>query len=158
MRNIEYKEIDDETEEKIIAKWGNWVRDWGEIHRGEGCYSLAAICNSEPVGFISAYPLYYPAPLEKYCDAYIGYVGVDKEHRRQGIATKLIDMTEQWAKEYGYRQIRGWDEDEKIEALSMWYKRGYAMCPAIMRGVCPDEKARDKIFYGFYVAKVLNPN
>jgi len=155
MPNIIYNEIDNEIEEKIISKYGQWAKDWGVIHTGESCYSAAAICNGEPVGFISTYPLYYPAPLEKYCDAYIDDIEVDEKYRRQGIATKLLDMTEKWAKEYGYRQIRSWSQDDKNEALPMWYKLGYCICPAIMRGECPDEKARNNLFYGFYVAKIL---
>lgn len=150
-----YKQIDDEIEEKIIIKYGQWIKDWNIIHRSDGCYSLAAIDNNEPIGFISVYPLYYPAPLQEYCDAYIDDIEVDENYRRQGIATELINMTESWARDFGYRQIRAWSSDDKTEALSMWHKLEYGICPAIMRGECPDEKNKDNLFYGFYVSKVF---
>ena len=153
---IIYKEIDDEIEEKIIAKYGQEVKEWGLIHRDEGCYSLAALYNGEPIGLISTYPLHYPEPLQEYYDAYIDDVEVDEEYRRQGIATKLISLTEKWAKNYGYRQIRSWSADDRNEAIPMWYKLGYCICPAVMRGESIVKEFAGKPIYGFYVAKILD--
>jgi len=63
----------------------------------------------------------------------------------------MISRTEKWAKEYGYRQIRAWSSQDKIEAIPMWYALDYCMCPAkIWVEWCK------KVVDGFYVTKKLN--
>ena len=63
------------------------------------------------MGYISTYPLYYPVPLQESYDAYIDDIEVGAEYRRKGIAAELIKRTEEWAKNYGYRQIRSWKQN-----------------------------------------------
>jgi GNAT superfamily N-acetyltransferase len=152
---IDYVEIDNELEAKIIAKFGQWVKDFGCIHYGDGCYSLAAVCKSEPIGFISLYPENYPAPLQSYRDAFIDDIEVIAEYRRQGIASKLLMMAEEWSRRSGYSPIRSWSSDDTSEAIPMWYKHKYGVCPAIMRGESLIPDFAGKPIYGFYVAKVL---
>jgi len=156
MSNIIYKEINQEIEKKIIAKYGNWVKEYNCLHYGEGCYSVVALCDDEPIGFISTYPLHYPKPMQSYYDAYIDDIEVDEAYRRHGIATQLIKLTEVWAMEYGYHQIRSWSMDDKKEAIPMWYALNYCMCPAIMRGTSVIKEFVGKPVYGYYVAKMLN--
>lgn len=157
MSQIIYREIM-ENEIKLFAKkFGNYVIEYGCLHFGYGCYSLAAFHGEEPVGFISTYPETLIPPLEEQCDAYIDVIEVDKKYRGHGIARKMITMTEQWAKGYGYRQIRSWSSDDKEEAIPMWYALNYCVCPAIMYGedLCPNEDGSKPT--GYYVAKLLNP-
>lgn len=153
--NIVYKEIDAKIEEQIVAIWGDWVLEYGCLHYGEGCYSLAAMVDGVPVGFISTYPARLPKPLDMHYDAYIDDLEVDKNYRRMGIASTLLSKTEEWARAYGYRQIRSWSSDDKAEAIPMWYALGYGVCPAIMRGVSVKKEFVGKPIYGFYVSKVL---
>lgn len=153
--NIVYKEIDESIEKQIVNIWGDWVTEWGCLHYGDGCYSLAALVDGVPVGFISTYPLQLPEPLDMYCDAYIDDLEVAENYRRKGIASTLLSMTEEWAKAYGYRQIRSWSSDDKLEAIPMWYALGYGVCPAIMRGVSVIKEFIGKPIHGFYVSKVL---
>ena len=153
--NITIQKISSEIENQITEIWGGWVKEYGCLHYGDGCCSLAALWNGKPVGFISAYPLQYPAPLQAYQDAYIDNIEVLPDFRRQGIAARLLAMTEQWAKDYGYRQLRSWSSDDKTEALAMWYALGYGICPAIMRGVSVKKGFEDKPICGFYVVKTL---
>ena len=155
MYDIIFKEITKDIEDQIVDTWGDWVIKYGCLHYGEGCYSLAALYGGEPVGFISAYPLRFPEPLQEYCDAYIDDIEVREDFRKQGIASKLLLMTEQWAKSHGYRQIRAWSSDDKTEALGMWYAFGYGVCPAVMRGECVVKEFVGKPIYGFYVVKTL---
>ena len=153
--DIVYKEIDKSIEEQIVQLWGDWVTKYNCLHYGEGCYSLAALADGVPVGFISVYPLQLPKPLDMYHDAYIADLEVDENYRRKGIAAKLTGMAEEWAKAYGYRQIRAWSSDDKTEAIPMWYALGYGVCPAIMRGESVIKEFAGKPIYGFYVSKVL---
>ncbi|NLM09813.1 MAG: GNAT family N-acetyltransferase [Clostridiaceae bacterium] len=156
MLNITYREIDKEIEEKIVSNFGKWVKEYDCLHYGDGCYSVAAMLNGQPVGFISAYPRIYPEPLNHYFDAYIDVIEVDENYRRRGIASKLIKLTEVWAKEYGYHQIASWSSDDKKEAIQMWYALDYCVSPAVMRGQSVIKEFRDKPIHGFYVAKILN--
>lgn len=93
MLNITFKEIDKEIEKQIVEIWGNWVTEYGCLHYGDGCYSLAAIYDGKPVGFISTYPVQLSVPLQMYSDAYIDDLEVHEDFRRQGIARELLSMT-----------------------------------------------------------------
>ena len=152
---IIYKEIDNTIEARIVNIWGDWVTKYGCLHYGKGCYSLAALADGIPVGFISTYPAKLPKPLDLYCDAFIDDLEVDEKYRRQGIASKLLSITEEWARTTGYHQIRAWSSDEQDEAIPMWYALGYTVCPAIMRGESVIKEFAGKPIHGFYVAKIL---
>ena len=41
--NVFYTEIDPVVEAKIIVQYGSWVRDYGCLVKGDGCYSVAAV-------------------------------------------------------------------------------------------------------------------
>ena len=155
MSNITFSEINVEIEKQIAKVWGDWVTKYGVLHYGEGCYSIAALYQGEPVGFISTYPLCFPEPFSTYCDAYIDDIEVAEGFRRRGIAKQLLYLTEQWVKRRGYRQIRSWSSDDKTEAISMWHSLGYGLCPAIMRGGSVIEEFMGKPIHGFYVVKML---
>lgn len=149
MSNIIYKEIDISFLPTLATKFGDVVNN--HFHFGDGCYSLVAFDSDEAVGIISTYPENFPNPLNQCKDAYINILEVDKLYQRQGIARKMITMTEKWAKEYGYSQIRAWSSDDKIEAIPMWYALNYCMCPAkIWVEWCKE------VVNGFYVAKKLH--
>ena len=53
---------------------------------------------------------------------------------RQGIGKRMIGILEEKARAYGYKQIRAWSSQDKVEALNMWYSLNYCMCPAAMLG------------------------
>lgn len=106
MKNITFKEIDPDIAKQIVEIWGDWVVEYGCLHDGDGCYSLAALYDGTPVGYISTYPLQLQEPLQMYSDAYIDDLEVREEFRRQGIARELLARTEEWARAYGYRQLR----------------------------------------------------
>ncbi|MGI6193201.1 MAG: GNAT family N-acetyltransferase [Christensenellales bacterium] len=155
--NILYREIDFEIEESIVRAFGEWVRDFECIHRGEGCCSIAAMAGDRPVGFISTCRRDYPEPLTGYYDAFIDVIEVDPAYRRSGIAKTLIRLTEEWARAYGYHQIGSWSSDDKKEAINMWYAMDYCVSPAVMRGESLLDEFKNHKIPGFYVAKMLNP-
>ena len=90
MQSIQYQEIDHALEEQIAQKFGAYVSEGNCIHRGDGCLSLAAVRNGEPVGFISTFKLRLPPPLNAYEEAYIDVLEVDAAFRRQGISSEMI--------------------------------------------------------------------
>ena len=145
---IIYQEITAELLEKIADRYGEIAKN--HIHTENGSFSLVALHDSVPVGFISTYtqPLTEPLCGEK--DAYIDIIEVDEQYRRQGIATNMIDLTEKWALKNGFSQIRAWSSQDKTEAIPMWFNLGYCMCPTkIWLEWCKE------IIDGYYVAKKL---
>jgi len=155
--DIVYREVDRKIEDAIVRTFGEWVREFACIHRGDGCLSLAALHGERPVGFISTFGRNYPEPLSDYTEAFIDVIEVDEHYRRRGIAATLLRMTEDWAKGYGYHQIASWSSDDKTEAIHMWYALDWCVCPAVMRGESLLEEFRGEKNPGFYVAKMLNP-
>lgn len=154
--SIVYREVKPDEVYKFVMKFGRYVEDFNCFHFGDGCLSLAAFEDDDPIGFISTYPEALISPLDDKVDAYIDVIEVDVNHQRKGVAREFIQRTEHWAGEYGYRQIRSWSSDDKEEAIPMWYSLNYCLCPAIMYGedYCPNEDGSPTI--GYYVVKLLN--
>ena len=155
---IEYKEI---TKENIndIVKMFTEKTTWNEkvlrdhIHLEAGSFSIVAIYVDTPVGLISTYTKDFTPPLTHLKDAYIDILEVGKDYQRRGIARTLINLTEKWAQENGFVQIRSWSSEDKTEAIPMWYALGYSMCPAkLWIEWCKE------IIDGYYVVKKLNNN
>jgi len=147
---IIYQEIDFNLLEKVAVKYGEVAKN--HIHTESGSYSLAAICDDLPVGFISTYTCSLDAPICEEKDAYIDIIEIDEEYRRMGIATELVMRTEKWAKKAGLLQIRAWSSQDKAEAIPLWRNLGYGLCPAkIWIEWCKE------VVDGYYVVKQLNP-
>lgn len=155
--NIIYKEIDAVIEKSIAEQYGSWVFDWNCLMQGEGCYRIAAMDGETVAGFAALHPANWIAPLEQYTDAFIEVIEVAADYRRKGVGSTLVSMMESYAKTYGYYQIRSWSSTDKVEALHMWRKLKYAMCPAAMLGE-PVKETDLKQIPGFYYAKILNEN
>ena len=156
--NIVYKEIDTDIERMIAEQYGSWVNDYDCLVRGEGCFLIAAMDGECVAGFAALRPAQWIKPLEMYRDAFIEVIEVKKAYRRQGIGSQLVKWLEGFAKEYGYYQIHAWSSDDKVEALHMWYKLNYCMCPAAMLGVSSVPGFENKQIKGYYYAKLLNCN
>jgi len=146
--SIVYQEINSELLEVIAAKYGDVAKN--HIHLEDG-FSLAALHDGVPIGFISAYTKNLTQPLHEIKDSYIDIIEVDEPYRRKGIAKHMIAATEKWASENGFSQIRAWSSQDKLEAIPMWHALHYGMCPAKIwlewRNIAVD---------GYYVAKVLH--
>ena len=153
--NIIYKSIDNNILEKIVAKYGDGAKS--HIHMESDCFSMAALHDETPVGFISAYIKELDQPLDSEKDVYIDILEVDKEYRRQGIARSLISAAEQWATKEGFYQIRSWSSTDKQEALSMWRDLLYILCPATIWLDKRQGSVRAYAVDGYYVAKKLEP-
>jgi len=157
---IDYKEMTSELLEKIIAEYGSREERYSKdfettirehIHFEDGSYSVAALHDGKPVGFISAYTKSLAKPLQNEKDAYIDILEVDINYRRQGIAKDLVKQAEEWVQRSGYSQIRSWSSEDKTEAIPMWYSLGYCVCPAkIWVEWCKE------VVDGYYVAKKFN--
>ena len=97
------------------------------IHNG---FSILALCDGEPIGLISVYWRELPPPLVSATEGYIDIIEVCQGFRRQGIATKLIEMSAERARKQGIYQLRAWSSEDKTEAIPMWQALGFGLCPA----------------------------
>jgi len=72
---ISYQEINPDLLEKVAIKYGEVAKN--HIHTESGSYSLAAVCDDAPIGFISTYTRNLDAPIGEERDAYIDIIEVD---------------------------------------------------------------------------------
>lgn len=155
--NILYKQIDTDIEDAIVTQHGKWVHDYNCLVRGEGCYLIAAMDGEVVAGFAALHPARWIAPLDQYSDGFIEVIEVADAYRRQGIGCTLVKLLEEYAASYGYYQIRAWSSEDKVEALNMWRKLNYCMCPAAMLGQSVKKGYENQQIVGYYYAKLLNP-
>jgi len=151
---IQYLELNDDHEEKLFQKY-DWIYKYGCVPKYDGCYNIVAVFDDEVIGCATLGPQKWTPPLDRYCDVFIHWINVDEKFRRQGIGKTLVGMLEKWAKENGYRQIRAWSNEQAVEALHMWYKLDYAMCPAVE--IISSAGNPIEVVKGYRYAKVLNP-
>ena len=157
MDNIIFIEANEVIKENICVIWEH-MKKWrlDLMPEGDGCYVAAALINGEVVGFASLAPAELIPPLNGVVSACITDIEVDEAYQRKGIGRTLIGMLEDWAKNYGYRQIWAWSSQNNVEAIRMWYALNYGMCPAVMLGKSAVGDPNAKIV-GYYVVKMLNP-
>jgi len=149
MPEIAYKQIDQSLKDRIVSIHGDWIAQHDCLLLEEGSYAVAAYSNEEIVGFAGLNRAELTPPLNGCYDAFINVIEVDERFQRQGIGRHMIGMLENWAKAYGYRQIRAWSSEDKVAAIHMWYALNYAMCPS--------REVHDVIVNGYVYAKILNP-
>jgi len=88
-----------------------------------------AIFKGKSIGLISSYWRSLPPPLSDTMELYIDFLDVSANHRRQGIAEKLIEITVDKAIEEKVYQVRSWRSEDKLEAIPMWQSLGFGLCP-----------------------------
>lgn len=153
--DIQYLEIDEKIEEKIIQQYGSWVHDYNCFVRGENCCLIAALDGGNIAGFAALHPAKWIPPLDDKEDAFIEVIEVAKAYRRQGIGSHLVKLMEDYAASKGFRQIRSWSSEDKVEALNMWYKLGFCMCPAAQLGPSVKLGFENQQIVGYYYGKLL---
>ena len=146
--DIKYRKIDDVILSRIVDEYGDWAKDY--IHIKDDAFALAPMDGDFPAGFICVTPQNLDYPLAHLRDAYIEVVEVHENYRRQGIGQHLINCAENWAREAGFKQIRTHSNDKAIEAINMWHKLNYGLCPHVY--------SAEEGCAGYWVAKVLNPD
>ena len=138
-----YLDADESMKDHVGREWGEKVVR--HMHIDDG-FSIVAMDQEFLIGLISVYGR--KLPLLEIFEWYIDILEVHKEHRRKGIATRLIQMVCEKAKEAGIYQIRSWSSEDKIDALPMWKTLGFGMCAATTY-------PQGKEVKGYFVAKVL---
>jgi GNAT superfamily N-acetyltransferase len=127
-------------------------REWGplqarHLHLPPEGFSLLALDGERVIGLLGVRWLCLPAPLEATTEAFIDIIEVQPEARRQGIATALIERAAAEARAARAFQLRAWSSEDKVEALSLWRKLGFVLCPAV-------EYPRGRPVRGFFVGRI----
>ena len=152
---IEYKEIDELIFDKIVDEFGEWLKKDKQLFVCENSFALAAICCDFPVGFVCVTIRNLDYPLEHSKDAYIEVLGVHEDYRRQGIGQYLIECSEDWARKAEVKQIRTHSNNKAVEAINMWNKLNYGLCPHDYHEFDPKTNEYKNLFSGYWVAKIL---
>ena len=146
MSDMHFTLADERKLKQIIEKW-TWVRrEWLHIEDG---FTVVVLERNKVVGFISVRWRNLSEPLEGIKEGFIDIIEVDDKYRRQGIATRLIQMSEQQCIANGACQIRAWSSEDKVEAIHLWHSLRYCLCPAA-------DYPRGKPIHGYFVAKSLS--
>ena len=120
------------------------------LHFQDG-FTLIALHEKESVGIISVYWRALPTPLPGIIEGYINIIEVKPAYRKRGIAKQLINLSIEKAQTHQAYQLRSWSSEDKLEAILMWKRLGFGLCPAITY-------PRDQEVHGFFVAKMLSNN
>ena len=143
---FEYVKINNELLEKIAVDFdSDWITKFNCFD--SDTYGLAAMSGDIPVGYIFVTSRKLTYPLEHITDAYIDIIEVMDEYQRQGIGQALVIHSEEWAREMGFKQIRTHSNDKAANAIKMWHKLNY--------GLCPHDYYAEEGCIGYWVAKVL---
>jgi ribosomal protein S18 acetylase RimI-like enzyme len=138
-----YLDADETINDRVEREWGEKAAR--HMHLTDG-FSIVMLAHERLIGLISVYGK--KLPLLENLDWHIDILEVHKEYRRNGIATHLIDIVCERAKEQGIYQIRSWSSEDKVEAIPMWKALGFGLCPATTY-------SQGKEVHGYFEAKVL---
>ena len=142
---MEFIQIDKSILPQIAHEYGEKAAR--HLHFDDG-FTLAALNDGQVVGFASFVWRDLIAPLESLQECFIDIIETKTEYRRQGIASSLLEMAEQYARDKGVYQLRAWSSDNKIEALPMWAALHFGLSPAV---VYPGGQE----VHGYFVTKSL---
>lgn len=138
-----------DADEALVERIG---REWGEVaarhtHLSDG-FTLVAFDGDELAGMIAIVWRELPPPLPVTTEGYIDIIEVAATHRRRGIATRLVGLAAERAREHHAHQLRAWSSDDKREAIAMWRALGFGLHPATIY-------PRGEAVTGYYVTLIV---
>jgi ribosomal protein S18 acetylase RimI-like enzyme len=145
MESVDFVVVSSADVEDLRETWGE--KAYRHFHLDDG-FMIQAIAEGKSIGLISSYWRELPHPLQETRELYIDFLAVDHAYRRQGIAKALVERTMDRAMLGNAYQVRSWSSDDKLEAIPMWKRLGFGLCPAT---TYPGSKEVN----GFFVVKRL---
>ena len=143
---IEYRKINNELLEKIAVELDSgWITKFSGFDNDT--FGLAAMNGDAPVGYIIVTSRTLIYPLEHITDAYIDIIEIMDEYQRHGIGQTLVTRSEEWAREKRFKQIRTHSNLKAANAIKMWHKLNY--------GLCPHDYYEEEGCTGYWVSKTL---
>jgi GNAT superfamily N-acetyltransferase len=145
MTDIRILDADEALQERIAREWGEMQAR--HMHLADG-FSLVALEHDRLAGLISICWKVLPPPLPVTREAFIDIIEVHADFRRQGIAARLVELSIERARDNGAYQIRAWSSEDKTEAVPLWKRLGFGLCPAVIYP--PGQEIR-----GYFVARTM---
>lgn len=142
---IEYIGANDALRRRVADEWGEKVARYMHLEDG---FSILAMLDGSLIGLISVYWKLLPPPLSETWEGYVDILEVHKDFRRRGIATQLIAISLERAKEKSVYQMRAWSSLDKTEVIPMWKALGFGLCPTATFPKGQEVK-------GYFVTKLL---
>ncbi len=133
--------------QKIKAEFG---KEKADLLYFNGGFTYVALDNKEIAGFISAKINKLPYVLNNIFESFIDVIEVKEKYRRQGIAKKLLKLSERESKKIGAYQIRAWSSKDKKEAIMMWKKLGFSLHPQEIISIVTKKPVK-----GYFITKIL---
>lgn len=130
--SLSFVDADRDLVGRLVAKLnapGRHRLGESEIHLDDG-FTIVAMAHNDPIAVISIALKPLPWPVPDATEAYIDLVDVDPQYRRRGIGRQLIELATSRARDEGASQIRAWTSAHRTEAIIMWHRLGFSMCPA----------------------------
>ena len=153
---MEIRELNKEDLNNAVVAFGQKIVKFDMLKFGENCFNLGAFDEGRLVAIITTEPRKLIKPLNAYTDLFIDYIEVLKPYQNQGLATKLISLAEDFAKQKGFFQITSWSDEDTLEMNHLALKLKYTMCQALMY----DEKylpsSASECVKGYYYGKRLD--
>ena len=146
--NITYRELDENDYDTIKDVFGDIIKKYNLPYFREKSFTYGAFDGQKLVGVISVVVLPLLSPLVGE-EAFINYVGVLSDYRRQGIGSCLMEMAEKWTKGRELFQLRGWSSTYTVEAIMMANKLKYALAHSIIYDVDAPLDDKDKFIIGY---------
>lgn len=109
----------------IIADWVNSqsALDYFNGLASDDNYCIVALSGDEIVGYLSAEPASHIHRQSRFLE--IGNLGVHPDHRRQGIASRLLKECETWADQEGYTRLELTCYSKNSGALAYYEQEGF---------------------------------
>lgn len=144
--DIQYLDGDESIRERIALEWGEKAAN--HLHFLDG-FTIFAVFQNQIIGLISTNWHQLPPPLSEIAEGYIDILEVTPPFRRHGIASQLVLLSIRRIADRHCYQVRAWSSEDKLEALPMWKKLGFGLCPAIIFPYGQE-------VHGFFVTEVLD--
>ena len=126
-KNMAYEFVDNSEVDRLREIWGE--KAYHHFHIDDG-FMISADAYTKSIGLVSCYWRELPQPLVGLREVYIDFLEVQQEYRRQGIASRLIELSLERAFAEGAYQVRSWSSEDKLAAIPMWKQLGFGLCPA----------------------------
>lgn len=150
------RELTQQDFDKVVEVFGEKITEFQILKFEKNNCNLGVFVNEDLIGIITAEPRNLIKPLDAYTDFFITYIEVLKPYQKQGIATKLIQEVENFAKQKGFFQITSWSDEDTVEMNRLALKLKYTMCQALMYDENYLPKNINECVKGYYYGKRLD--